>query len=142
MCVGWLILHALSSGHPHQPATTTYGRRLGEIGFSCIWAATVDGPNQLVPCTGIISLASSPKVAAKGRPLSTATFAFWVAAGSLPATITSAQLVSPIATRTTGSWGKNPETIQGFGWAVDPTTGQLFLTVDYWKSAWNPVSLK
>lgn len=91
-------------------APGVYSRTLGEVAWNCVWAERPSNdPEQLVPCEGLLTLASSSKVSNK-LPLSTAALSFWVPEEALlngvGPELLGADLVAPTAVRTTGSWPK------------------------------------
>lgn len=98
----------MTSTSPQAPGV--YSRQLGEVAWNCIWAdRPSNDPDQLVPCEGLLTVASSSKVALK-MPLSTAAVSFWIPESALlpglgPALL-DADLVAPTVLRSTGSWAK------------------------------------
>lgn len=114
------------------------------MAWNCQWADKALNPaNQLVPCTGLITLESSAKVSSK-KPLSTAAFAFWIAENDLASTATllDAVIVEPTVLRSTGSWPK-PDSITGFSWGMGSEAPYpLFFNIDYKTTCWNPAYSK
>lgn len=82
-------------------------------------------------------MGSAAKLATK-KPLSSASFFFWIPLGQLgSAALFNPTLVEPTVVRSTGSWPK-PEGFRDFTWGTDPATGQVFLDINYVRTGFDP----
>lgn len=118
---------------------TSYTRRLGEFNIACTYAPTGDGGDQLVSCRAVVTVASAPRMA-KTQPLSTMVGSFRATVDDSSSSDLSS-LVAPIAVRTTGSWPEE-DAVKGYSLPIEPTTGQIYFDIEYFKNGWNPASTK
>ena len=98
-------------------------KKLGDLGFSCTWAAAVQtqGTYDLAPCTGLLTIQTTwnkhKRTTTGGTTFSTASIGFWGNTTKIVAQDPSdlGEPIGGIVSNTNGAWPK-PDVVRDYTW--------------------------